>query len=155
MGGWHRIQFQFPVPLISLADSPGRRRGADFGKRPSQLSQLPVRSATSMLHHDLIRTPGYRQRWPSPTASPPPLTLPKTSDGMFQQSVAAFLGDLARLAQAPPLPRDFDHICKLVEEVGGVRFSELFAACPKEKAADGRRQALQMVSRAGREKSKP
>jgi tetratricopeptide (TPR) repeat protein len=49
---------------------------------------------------------------------------------------------------APPLPADFAELCRLVEEVEGVRFRELFDRLPKDRAAtgdDALRQVLELA----------
>ena len=41
-GGWHRIQFQFPVPFSAWVTS-SERCWVDFGKRPSQRANWVLR----------------------------------------------------------------------------------------------------------------
>lgn len=72
------------------------------------------------------------------------LICAQTSDGTFPQSIAALARHLARLAPAPPLPRDFNHLCELVDQIEGVHFRDLFDRLPKEHAATGD-EALQKV----------
>jgi hypothetical protein len=68
----------------------------------------------------------------------------QTSDGRFPQSIAALARHLAQLAPSPPLPRDFAHLCEIVEQVEGVYFRKLFDSLPKTNAPTGD-EALQKV----------
>lgn len=68
----------------------------------------------------------------------------QTSSGGLAMTLDALARHLTRLAPTPPLPRDFDHLCEIVEQVEGVRFRELFDRLPKENAATGD-EALQRV----------
>ncbi len=68
----------------------------------------------------------------------------QTSSGRFPQSIAALALHLAMLAPSPPLPRDFDHLCEIVEQVEGVYFRKLFDSLPKANASTGD-EALQQV----------
>ncbi len=68
----------------------------------------------------------------------------RTSDGRLPNTIAALARDLAELAPAPPLPRDFNHLCELVDQIEGVHFRDLFDRLPKEHAATGD-EALQKV----------
>lgn len=78
---------------------------------------------------------------------PTTLLAHRVAGGMllFQAGLEMYndaLGDLAmsyvRFApRRPPLPQDFDELCRIVEQVEGVRFRELVETLAQDGGADG------------------
>jgi hypothetical protein len=59
----------------------------------------------------------------------------QTGSGMLVSTLRNLAIDFANSApDSPPLPASFDELCRLVEEVDGVRFRELFERLPRRAA---------------------
>ena len=69
----------------------------------------------------------------------------QTAWGRLPQTLQALARHLASFAPSPPpVPASFGELCRIVEQVEGVKFAELFARLPTTRTATGD-EALQKV----------
>jgi hypothetical protein len=79
----------------------------------------------------------------------------QTGDGRLPTTIQALSRHLASFdPDPPPVPASFAELCGIVERVEGVRFAELFARLPTDRAATGD-EALQRVLEMARSDVEP
>jgi hypothetical protein len=79
----------------------------------------------------------------------------QTGDGGLPATIRALAHDLSSFApDPPPVPSSFVELCRIVEQVEGVRLAELFARLPATRAATGD-EALRQVLELARSAQEP